>query len=72
LATLKSPLSQNRIGDVMVSVLASSAVCRGLEPRSGQTRDYQIGICCFYAKHVALRRMCSGGVTCLSVDCCFN
>jgi hypothetical protein len=25
-------------------------------PRSGQTKDYQIGICCFSAKHAALRR----------------
>ena len=40
----------------MVSVLASSAVYRGFEPRSGQTKDYKIGICCFYAKYVALRR----------------
>ena len=45
----------NRIGDVMVSVLASSAVDRGFEPRSGQTKDYKIGICCFSAKHTALR-----------------
>ena len=30
---------QNRIGGVMVSVLASSAVDRGFEPRSGQTKD---------------------------------
>ena len=34
----------------MVSVLTSSAVDRG------QTKDYKIGICCFSAKHVALRR----------------
>ena len=40
----------------MVSVLASSAVDRGFEPRSGQTKDYEIDICCFYAKHAALRR----------------
>jgi hypothetical protein len=39
----------------MVSLLASSAVDRGFEPRSGQTKDYKIGICCFSAKH-ALRR----------------
>jgi hypothetical protein len=26
------------------------------EPRSGQTKDYRIGICCFSAKHAALRR----------------
>jgi hypothetical protein len=41
----------NRIGSVIVSVLASSAVDRGFEPRSGQTKDYEIGICCFSAKH---------------------
>ena len=40
----------------MVSVLASSAVDRGFEPRSGQTKDYKISICCFSAKHAALRR----------------
>ena len=39
----------------MVSVPASSAVDRGFEPRSGQTKDYKIGIC-FSAKHAALRR----------------
>ena len=40
----------------MVSVLASSPVDRGFEPRSGQTKDYKISICCFSAKHAALRR----------------
>ena len=40
----------------MVSVLASSAVDRWFEPRSDQTKDYKIGIYCFSAKHVALRR----------------
>ena len=40
----------------MVSVLASSVVDRGFEPLSGQTKDYKIGICCFSAKHAALRR----------------
>jgi hypothetical protein len=40
----------------MVSVPASSTVDRGLEPRSGQTKDSKIGICCFSAKHAALRR----------------
>jgi hypothetical protein len=39
----------------MVSVLASSAVDRGFEPWSGQTKDYKIGIWCFSAKHDALR-----------------
>jgi hypothetical protein len=46
----------NRIGDVMVSVFASSAVDRGFEPRSGQINDYEIGICCFSAKHAVLKR----------------
>jgi hypothetical protein len=40
----------------MVGVLVSNAVDRWLEPRSGQTKDYKIGICCFSAKHAALRR----------------
>jgi hypothetical protein len=40
----------------MVSVPASSAVDRGFESRSGQSNDYTIGICCFSAKHAALRR----------------
>jgi hypothetical protein len=33
-----------------------SAADHGFEPRSGQTKDYEIGICCFSAKHAALRR----------------
>ena len=47
---------KHRIGGVMVSVLAPGAVDRGFEPRSGQTKDYQIGICCFSANHATLRR----------------
>jgi len=34
--------SMNHIGVVMISVLASSAVDRGFEPRFGQTKDYKI------------------------------
>jgi hypothetical protein len=45
----------NCIGGVMVSMLASSAVDLGFEPWSGQTKDYKIDICCFSAKHTALR-----------------
>jgi hypothetical protein len=40
----------------MVSVLVSSAVECGFKPRSGQAKDYKIGMCCFSAKHTALRR----------------
>ena len=75
----------NHIGGVLFSMLASSAVDRGFEPRSGQTKDYKIGICCFSAKHAELRRkskdwlvwnqvkiMCLSGVTCLPSNCCFS
>ena len=44
------------IGGVIVSVLDSGAVDREFEPRSGQTKDYKIGMCCFSAKHTVLRR----------------
>jgi len=50
------PLILNRIGGIMVSVSSSSAVYCGFEFRSGQTKDYTIGMCCFSAKHAALRR----------------
>jgi hypothetical protein len=37
-------------------MVASSAVDRGFEPPSGQTKTNKIGICCFSAKHATLRR----------------
>ena len=40
----------------MVSVLISSVVDRGFEPRLSQTNDCKIVICCFFVKHAALRR----------------
>jgi hypothetical protein len=40
----------------MVSMLTLSVVDHGFEPQSGQTKDYKIGICCFSARHIALRR----------------
>ena len=40
----------------MASVLNLSAIYREFEPRSDQTKDNKISICCFDAKHVALRR----------------
>ena len=70
----------NRIGGVMVGVLASRAVDRGFDPRSGQPNN-KIGMCCFSAKRPALRRntswlgiriMCLSGATCLAMDCCFS
>ena len=46
----------NCIGGVLVSVLTSSAVDRGLEPQFGQPKDYKIYICHFSSKHTAVRR----------------
>ena len=46
----------NSIGGVMVIVLAPSAVDRGFDPRSGQVKDYTIGICYFSANHAVLKR----------------
>jgi hypothetical protein len=37
-------------------IFAFIAVDRGFEPRSGHTKDYYIGICCFSAKHASLMR----------------
>ena len=44
----------DRINGVMVSVLASSVLDHGFQPRSAITKEYKIGICCFSAKHTAL------------------
>ena len=51
----------NRIGSVMVSVLASSTIDCGYELRSCQTKEYKIGICCFSAKNAELRRKSKTG-----------
>jgi hypothetical protein len=68
----------------MVIVLASGAVDRGFESRSGKTKDYAINMCCFSAKHAALRRkskdclarnqnkMCQSGAICLPANCSFR
>ena len=46
----------NRMGSVMVSVLASSVIDCGYELQSCQTKEYKISICCFSAKNAALRK----------------
>ena len=46
-----SAVDSGFIGGVMVSVLASSAVDSEFERRSGQTKDYKIGMCCFSPKY---------------------
>ena len=45
-----------RIGGIMVSVLVWGALDRGFKPQLSKTKDYEIGICCFSAKHAALTR----------------
>jgi hypothetical protein len=40
----------------MVNMLGSSAVDCEFGSRSGYTKDNKIGICCFSAKHTALRK----------------
>ena len=51
----------------MVSMFVSSAIDRGFEPRSGETKDYKIGI----SKHAALikekdqRLVCSESGKCV-------
>ena len=45
----------NSIGYVMISVLALSTVDRGFVPWSYKTKDDNIGMCCFFSKHPALR-----------------
>ena len=52
----------------MVSVLASNEVDRGFEPWSVQTKDYKIGICCFSAKHAALRRYENASLIIISAE----
>ena len=67
----------------MVSVLASSAVDRVFEPRSGQTKDYNIDIYCFFVKHAVLRSKSKDWLAryqnnvsewseYLPADCCFS
>ena len=67
----------------MISVLVSSAVDRGFDPRSGQTKNVKL---VFVASQLSMqdqgeraktgwfgiRIMCRSGVTCLSTDCCFS
>jgi hypothetical protein len=49
----------NRTGGVIVSVLVSGVVDRGFKPQSGQTKDYNIIMCCFPVKHTSLASISS-------------
>jgi hypothetical protein len=53
-------ICNEQIGGVMVSVIASRVVDCWFEPRSGHTKHYAIGICCFSAKHTTLSRKSKG------------
>ena len=44
----------NHIGGIIVIVLGSSAVGRGFDPRSSETKDYNISICWFSTKQEPL------------------
>ena len=47
-------IQHNRLGGVMVKVLALSTEGPRFHPWPGQTKDIKIGIYCFSAKHAAL------------------
>jgi hypothetical protein len=55
-------ISINYIDGVVISMLVSKVVDRGVETRFDQTKYYKIGICCFSAKHVAFRRKSKDGL----------
>ena len=57
LVKLHSPLKEH-VADVVISMLLLGVVHvdRRFTHRLGQTKNYKIGICCFSAKHTALRR----------------
>jgi len=71
-------IHNNYICGVMVSVLASSVLDRRFQLRLGQTKDFKIGICCFFTKEkeqtgwLGIRIMCPSGAICISADCCFS
>ena len=53
-------LIRQTAGGVIVIVLSSTVVDRGFEPRSGQTKDYNICIFFFSANYAVLRRKSKG------------
>ena len=71
-------LFRNRISGVMVSVLASSAVDRGFEPKTVKLVFVASLLSTQYegvrAKRawLGIRILCPSGATCLYPDCCFS
>ena len=52
----ESTLHLPHIYTYIIVIKMSNAVGCGFDHRSGQTKDYEIGICSFSTKHVALRK----------------
>ena len=48
-------IQHNCISSVMVSMLTLNVVDQEFNPPSGQTKENDIGICCFSAQHAVLR-----------------
>jgi hypothetical protein len=62
-------------------VLASSAVDRGFNPKSGQTKNYEIVVSPLTTHHdgvsaktgwLGIRITCPSGAACLHAGCCFS
>jgi hypothetical protein len=79
--SIKLVTVKNSICGIMDSMFASTAVECDFEPWSGETKDYNIGICCSSTKHLGvgaktgrlrIRIMCLSGAACLLVNCCFS
>jgi hypothetical protein len=51
---VKTGFQYNLISRMMLSMFDSSTVDHGFKARSGQTKDYEIGMCCFSTKHAVL------------------
>jgi hypothetical protein len=54
---------ESRFYCIMVRVPASKTIDSEFEPRSGQTKDKEISICCTSAKYAALRIKSKGWLT---------
>ena len=48
---------RNCIDGVMVTMLTTSVVDHGFKAWSSQTKQYEVGICCFSAKQAALKML---------------
>jgi hypothetical protein len=46
-----STIDRGFIGGVMISMCTPNTIDREFEPRLGKFKNYDIGVCCFFAKH---------------------